>query len=947
MSQKVELKACKIWRPMFLGAALLGCMMAPGQVLADVPPLRPGDDSIGPVNGALVDKLLSDAQKALKSGNIRLALINLKNAVSAAPHNGTARARLGTVLLQAGDAPGAERELRQARRDGAPELVVLPPLFEVMLGRNEAQLLLDQFPDPGPSANGAAAPDILKARALALQALKRSPEAIDAMDRSLALRRDGHGLLTRARLSLMQGRSSEATKYADEAIAKSNASEAMLFRIGMLLAANDNSGALDLANKLLIKYPGDLQGRFARIEAYISLRQDAKAKVEVDDIVAKFPAAYLGTYYEALLLARAGDAKGAWNFAQTLPGEFRDAQPRIGLVVAQMAVDSGNEETGASILDRMLTLNPGLVVARARLAAIRLKQNSPRSALDVLEPVKDSADPRVLELLCNIYLKMNRNNDALDALRRLGAVAKGRADAQRSIALLEIQMGQTDQGIKDLSQVVSRDPFNATLVGPLVNGLAQARRYGEALAVADRMGTDPKNHSQALVYRGSILALQRDLAGAQAAFDKAVKDDPKNVSVLYSRAEFLASQQRLVDANRDLRAILSLDAKNMPAFMKLAEIAAQQGQDQDVRTILNQAIASSPGDATPRLSLMRYLNARQRFKETLTVAGDLQRTQPNNTDSLALVGQAQFSLGQKKESVATYRRLVSLMPTAAAPLVLLGNALSVAGDRTGAARALEAAVKLSPDVPDVKGAQINLLFSQGSVDAAVASARAFRAAYPGTTGDIMLGDTLDRAKSHDEAVAVLGKSFSDKPNAAVLLRLVRFAVQANDRKRAGDLMSTWLSANPNDAGVRQEYAMLLMQQNSNVQAVAQFQAILKQDPNNVIALNNLGWLLQTSDPKQALALLSRAQTLSPNSPDVADTLGWFKVQQKDAAGGLALLSRAHAMAPQDGGITFHLVQAMDANSQREAARKLLSTLLTSGVKFNDQPAAVKLAAAWR
>ena len=943
MSQDLELKA--VLRPLFLGAALLGSAMAP--VRADVPPLPSADGSAGPVNSSLVDKLLSDAQKALKNGNIRLALINLKNAVSAAPHNGAARAQLGTVLLQAGDLPGGERELRQARRDGAPELVVLPPLFQVMLERKESQLLLDQFADPGADPRSPAAPDILKARALALQSLNRAPEAIEAMDRSLTLRRDGRGLLTRARIALMQGKAADATHFADEAIAKSEDTETMLFKIGMLLAANDNYKALDLANRLLVKYPGDLKGRFARIEAYISLKQDAKAKVEVDDIVAKYPAAYLGTYYRALLLARAGDAKGAWGFAQTLPGDFRDAQPRIALMVAQMAVDSGNEETGASILNRMLTLNPGLVEARVRLATIRLKQNSPRGALDVLETVKNSADRSVLELLSDIYIKLNRNNDALDVLRRLDAVDKGRADVRRSIALLEIQMGQSDQGIKDLSQIVSRDPSNAALVGPLVNALAQAGRTGEALAVADRLGTDPKKRPLALVFRGAVLAQQRDLAGAQAAFDKAVKSDPRSIEALSARANFLASQQRLADANNDLRTVLSLDARNMPAFLKLAEIAAQQGQDQEVRKILDQATAASPGDATARLSLMRFLVQRQKFKDALAVGGDLLRVQPNNTDCLALMGQAQFGLGQKKESVASYRRLVSLMPTSAAAQVLLGNALSATGDRVGAASAMEAAVKISPDLPEMKGAQINLLFSDGNVDAAVALARAFRAAYPGTAGDILLADTLDRAKLHDEAAAVLGKSLADKPNAAVLQRLIRFASLANDSKRAGDLMSTWLSKNPNDVGVRQDYASLLMQQNNNNQAITQFRVILRQDPNNVIALNNLGWLLQASDPKQALSLLSHAQTLSPNSPDVADTLGWLKVQQKDVAGGLALLNRAHALAPQDGNITFHLVQALDAGGQREAARKLLASLLTSGASFSDKPAAAKLAAAWR
>jgi Tfp pilus assembly protein PilF len=160
-------------------------------------------------------------------------------------------------------------------------------------------------------------------------------------------------------------------------------------------------------------------------------------------------------------------------------------------------------------------------------------------------------------------------------------------------------------------------------------------------------------------------------------------------------------------------------------------------------------------------------------------------------------------------------------------------------------------------------------------------------------------------------------------------------------------MSTWLAKNPADMGVRVEYANILMQQQSNALAIAQFQTVLKQDPNNVVALNNLGWMLQTSDPKRALSMLTLAQKIAPNSPDIADTLGWVKVQQKDVAGGLALLNKAHAASPQDGEITYHLAVALDASGQRGPARQLLKTLLASGTKFTDLPAANKLAADWR
>jgi len=171
-------------------------------------------------------------------------------------------------------------------------------------------------------------------------------------------------------------------------------------------------------------------------------------------------------------------------------------------------------------------------------------------------------------------------------------------------------------------------------------------------------------------------------------------------------------------------------------------------------------------------------------------------------------------------------------------------------------------------------------------------------------------------------------------------------VQANDQKHAAELMSNWLSSNSADNIVRTEYATLLMQHDDSAHATAQYQMVLKQDPNNVIALNNLGWLLQTSDPKQAVSLLTLAQKLSPNSADVVDTLGWVKLQQKDSAGGLALLNRAHTMQPRDAEITYHLVVAMDANAQREPARQLLKTLLASGAAFKDKPAATKLAADW-
>jgi Flp pilus assembly protein TadD len=138
-----------------------------------------------------------------------------------------------------------------------------------------------------------------------------------------------------------------------------------------------------------------------------------------------------------------------------------------------------------------------------------------------------------------------------------------------------------------------------------------------------------------------------------------------------------------------------------------------------------------------------------------------------------------------------------------------------------------------------------------------------------------------------------------------------------------------------------------MMTRETAQAAAQYELILQQDSKNVEALNNLGWMLQRNDPKRALSLATLADKLSPNSPDVLDTMGMIKLGQKDTKGALDTLSRAHALRPKDGEISYHVVLALDANGRRDAAKGMLTALINSGVKFTDLSNATQLLASWR
>lgn len=933
---------------LFTAIVMLAMVTVDSNVQAALPPATTnGIAANAPVSDAAVRQYVSDAQKALKSGNLRLAVILLKNAVTAAPRNGQVRAQLGVVLLQSGDPASAESQLRQARGDGAIDKFVLPALFQAMLARHKDQALLDEFPDPVPSAQGAGIADLLKARAIALQNLGHPSDAAAAMDRSLKLRKDIPGLLARARLAQQQNNLSLAKTISDEALNLSpTSSDALMFKLGLLMLSNDAKGALALSDQLVQLYPNNLAPRLARVEIFLKLKQDAKARVDVDAILSKAPNAAIGLYYKAVLLARANNIKGAWQIAQSLPPEFVQSQPTIAILVSQMAIGSGNIETGASILTGTLAKFPDLLEIRLRLAALRMRQNSPEAALSVLLPVKDSVDPRVLGLLSQLYLKLGKYSEALDVLNKLNISGSTNSSVQRELALVEMRSGQSDQGIKDLQDLAAKQPTDPTIIAPLVAALVQAKRFPEALAAAGRLGADPKQRVLSYFYRGQILVLQNDINGALTAFQNALQLDPKNVASLYYRASLYQALKKYPEAGRDLQAILTIDPKNVTALVKSAEIAAQQNQDQVVRALLSKATSVAPKDPTPRIALILHLVARQDLKGALSTAAELLRVLPNNPNGLAMLGEIQLALGQKSDAVATFRTLAGILPKSAKPQLLLAKALFANGDRIGASVALAAAGSLEPHSGEVRAQQINLLFEQGDVNGAVTSAKVFQSANPGTSSDLLLADTLVRANKPDQAAEVLLHSSDVKPDARVLLRMVQLEDKTGDRKKAEDQLAKWLKANEHDIAVRTQYATFLLQDGDKTNAVAQFEVVLRQDPNNIVALNNLGWLLQKDDPTRALSLLSLAYKLAPDLPDVVDSLGWIKLQMKDSKGAVELLKRAHSLRTKDGEIAYHLVLALDASGDRNAAKSLLEVLLSSGVKFEDLAKAQQLATTW-
>lgn len=346
----------------------------------------------------------------LDQGNYVVALNFVRKAIVASPKEGVLRVMIGVIHLRREAWAQAEQEFRQARTQGVRDEDVLPRLFVAMIARHEEIKLLNEFPEPAPGAKGNVAAATLHGRTMALESLGRLAEAAAAMDRSLSLKRDAEGLIIRSNIALKMSDTALAGKLVDEAFRLDPQNPAIMgAKLKQLERSNDTAGVLALSDQLLGRYPMSSVGQESKIKAFLKLKQDAKAQAQVNAILARRPKSALGVYYNAVLMSRANKKLAAAQAIQSIPLEFVKARPDLALSMAQIAFDNGNVETGAATLSAALSVAPDLVDVRLQLANLRLRQNSPQSALIVLSPAQDSRDPRIGKLLSEIRARIAKD----------------------------------------------------------------------------------------------------------------------------------------------------------------------------------------------------------------------------------------------------------------------------------------------------------------------------------------------------------------------------------------------------------------------------------------------------------------------------------------------------------------------------------------------------------
>lgn len=857
-------------------------------------------------------------------GNLKGGVIELKNALQKNPDSAQARLLLGQIYLKLGQGDEAEKELSRAEKLG-----VNPESIKLQLGR--AWLLMGEYKrvleeiSPTGSTSPRNKATILQMQGDALLGLRKLEEGCKLYKDSLTVD-PGHvptywGL---ANCALAKRDMSEARTMIDTALKIDGTDPESWVVLADFERLNDNHPAALEAYSTALKHdPSKLAALFGRAQIYAFTGKPVEAKAELERLRKLSPSFYGITFVEAMLHYAAGKTDQALDAVQhTL--KFNPNYIPGQLLFALVQYDRKSYENAAKALEHYLLRAPGHLDARKLLAATYIKLNQPDRSLVLLKPyiASGKADAQVLALAGEAYLRGDNPNSARDLFEKAADLVPASATLRTKVGLSQLAAGEEGEAVKALeaSSTMGGQDYRADLA--LAYHFLAEEKYDQALAAITVLEKKLPDSPGTYNLKGQAYIGKKDFAQARKNFEQALKLDPTLVSAAVRLATIDLQEKNLTAARGRYMAILNKDSKSIPAMVGLAELAAMEKKEQEYLDWLERASKVSPAAYTPRAMLAQYYLAKREPQKALTVAREAVAGRPDSPEAQELLGRVQLAAGEKENALATYTKLAAMAPRSSPAQYNLAKAHAAIGDVKATRSALRKALELNPSDVEAVTSLTALEARTGNHSEALRLARELQKIDPASpTGLILEGDVWMAAKDYAQAAKIYERVLEKNKDSMLAVKRHEALLRSGDVQKAEDSLLNWLKTYPQDQIVRASLAENYIKRNLNLQAIEQYQTLLRAVPNNATLLNNLANLYQEEEDPRALATAEKAYKLETDNPGIADTLGWILVKQGDPKRGLPLLEKAAARAPKQPEIRYHLAYALAKGGDVTRARR--------------------------
>jgi len=505
------------------------------------------------------------------------------------------------------------------------------------------------------------------------------------------------------------------------------------------------------------------------------------------------------------------------------------------------------------------------------------------------------ATPR-LEL-AGFYYTRNRRPEMLAALEALRAAKKTFPHADSLIGDFYLRMGAYDSGMQAYREGEKQDPKMAADYEKRIADVLLAQGRGqEALAVVSKLHKDYPHDVEAAAIHASLLAKgdRQQVQTAIAELEQLTAKEPGNAMLHFhlARAYWMQGDPLSLDkAAQHFETSLKLNPDSLLAKQGLARIRLEQGQNGVAVQIADEILETNPSNLQAKLTRgtgLANLGEGDKAREELR---SILNTHQESNDARYQLAALDLREKHYSEAEAGFR------------------ALTQAGDPRGVT-----------GMADSK-------MAQGHPSAAAQILEQELAKHPERDGyRLALSEVQLRMGKLQEARAQLEQVVHRKPDwAEALTRLGTVERQLGDKAGALQNFQKAHERQPANPSTTLGYAMLLEDGGKAEQARGMYEEVLKTDPENPTALNNLAYLNaeQGVNLDQALGYAQHALQRSPQDPNISDTLGLIYIRKKLTSQAVQVLQDLVARVPNNPSFHLHLGMALLDAGEKQLAKKEL------------------------
>ena len=535
-------------------------------------------------------------------------------------------------------------------------------------------------------------------------------------------------------------------------------------------------------------------------------------------------------------LGKPGDAiKRLQDVLEKFPAHLQSAVALARVKLARQDVDGAEDVLKKAVESAPKSADAAVALGQFYLARRKMELGEPqvRHALEL-----DPRNPSALLTLAAIQVNANRPAEAEQTYKALSELNDKR---YRSLhALFLFQQNRREEALAELKKIAEEDPRNRAFRTRLVR----------------------------------LYELMNRIPEAQSLLDQALKRNPRDQDALLQRGELYLESGRLGEAEKDLQQALHFEPDSADAHFALARIQGLKGRVASERRELGEAIKRNPDLLAARLALAKSLISTHDAKAALEL---LDQTPTSQKDAVEILIEQNWALLLTGNSREARSNVSKILKSARMPDAVLQDGIIKLGEKDYAGARGDAEEVLQKYPENVKAVHLlaDTYLAQKQISKAVDRVRQLASQRPNSAPlQILLAQLLASNNNRVEARAAFEAAKKAAPQSSDAdVALAGLDVAENHSADARQRLAGIVAREPGNVRALLLLAELESPTNESG-AIARYRSVLAVDESNLIALNNLGYLLAKDHPDEALRFSQRALELAPDNADVQDSLGW-------------------------------------------------------------------------